>query len=262
MRDALGRHQRALLLGGSSDIGLAILARLVREQGLTDAILAGRDPEAIRDRASEVPDGCRVNVEQFDATDDADQHRRWTGALWDRYRDIDLAIVAFGMLGDQAEAEADPSRAVDIATTNYVGGVSIGLSLADRMARQGHGAILFLSSVAGERTRPSNFVYGSSKAGLDAFAQGLGRRYAVDGLHVMLVRPGFVRSRMTAGMDPAPFAVDPDRVARDVAAGLRRGARTVYSPPVLRGVMSALRHLPEPLFRKVADREAGPRPDA
>ena len=260
MRDALGRYQRALLLGGSSDIGLAIVTRLVREHGVTEVVLAGRDPEGIGERTSELSNRCRVHVERFDATDGADAHRRWTGSLWDRYGDIDIVIVAFGLLGDQAAAEADPTRAVEIATTNYVGGVSIGLTLADRMVRQGHGAIVFLSSVAGERTRPSNFVYGSSKAGLDAFAQGLGRRFAGDGLQVMLVRPGFVRSRMTAGMDPAPFAVDPDRVARDVSGGLRRGARTVYSPPVLRGVMSALRHLPEPLFRKVADREAATPP--
>ena len=254
MRDALGRYQRVLLLGGSSDIGLAIVARLVEDHGATEVVLAGRDPEVIGERAGGLPDRCRVHVEPFDATDGADAHRRWTGSLWDRYGDIDLAVVAFGLLGDQAEAEADPARAVEIASTNYVGGVSVGLSLADRMVRQGHGTILFLSSVAGERTRPENYVYGSSKAGLDAFAQGLGRRFAGDGVQVTLVRPGFVRSRMTAGMDPAPFAVDPDRVARDVSAGLRRGARTVYSPPALRGVMSALRHLPEPLFRKVADR--------
>jgi decaprenylphospho-beta-D-erythro-pentofuranosid-2-ulose 2-reductase len=119
------------------------------------------------------------------------------------------------------------------------------------MSRQGHGTIVVLSSVAGERARRSNFVYGSSKAGLDAFAQGLGDRLHERGVHVMVVRPGFVRTKMTAGLDDVPLSTDPDAVAESIATGLRRSSHTVWSPAPLRAVMAALRHLPRPLFRRL-----------
>src|SRR5918912_3480447 len=114
--------------------------------------------------------------------------------------------------------------------------------LAQRMRTQGHGTIVVLSSVAGERARKSNFVYGASKAGVDAFAQGLGDSLAGTGVHVMVVRPGFVKTKMTAGMSPAPFSTTADAVAEEIVKGLARGSHTVWAPPLLRGVMSVLRH--------------------
>ena len=146
---------------------------------------------------------------------------------------------------------SDPDQAIHLAEVNYVAGVSMGLRVTAKLRRQGHGTLVVLSSVAAERGRASNFVYGSSKAGLDTFAQGLGDALAGTGVRVLVVRPGFVRTRMTAGLAEAPFACDPDDVGRAVARALRSGAQTLWVPAALRPVMSGVRHLPRPIFRRL-----------
>ena len=125
------------------------------------------------------------------------------------------------------------------------------LAISARLRAQGHGTIVALSSVAGERVRKSNFVYGSSKAGVDAFYQGLGDALRGRGVHVMIVRPGFVTTKMTEGLEPAPLSTTPDAVAQAIAQGLERGRDTVWVPPTLRYVMSGLRHLPRSVFRRL-----------
>jgi len=129
--------------------------------------------------------------------------------------------------------------------------VSVTIPLVARLRAQGHGTIVLLSSVAGERVRKANFVYGSSKAGADGFYQGLGDKLAGSGVHVLIVRPGFVHSQMTAGMDPAPMSTTPDAVATAVVAGIARDREIVWVPGPLRAFMSALRHLPRPVFRRL-----------
>jgi decaprenylphospho-beta-D-erythro-pentofuranosid-2-ulose 2-reductase len=166
--------------------------------------------------------------------------------------DLDVVLLAFGVLGDQAEFDRDPGAAAAAATTNYVGAVSSGLAVAGHLRRQGHGTLVVFSSVAGERVRPENFVYGSTKAGLDAFAQGLGDSLVGTGASVLVVRPGFVRTTMTNHLDDGPMATTADAVAADVVAGLRSGAHTVWSPAKLRYVFTVLRHLPRPVWRRVA----------
>jgi decaprenylphospho-beta-D-erythro-pentofuranosid-2-ulose 2-reductase len=160
-------------------------------------------------------------------------------------------LLAFGVLGEQAEQEADPATAVHVARVNYVGAVSAGLHCATRLRRQGHGVLVVLSSVAGERARRANFVYGSTKAGLDAFAQGLGDALHGSGAKVLVVRPGFVRSKMTAGRKEAPMTVTPEDVADAIVDGIRLGRHTVWVPAKLRLVMTVVRHLPRPLFRRL-----------
>jgi decaprenylphospho-beta-D-erythro-pentofuranosid-2-ulose 2-reductase len=249
MRDALGSIRSVLLLGGSSEIGLATAEMLVRQRGATKVVLAGRDRTRMEVGAEGLERaGAEVAFADFDA-EAVDTHEGSVERVWQEHGDIDVTIVAFGVLGDQAVAEKDPSAAVHIATVNYTGAVSVGLHVANRIDRQGHGAMVVLSSVAGERARRANFVYGSSKAGLDAFAQGLGDRLAKGGGHVLVVRPGFVHTRMTEGMDPAPFSTTPEAVAHDIVRALDRRAHTVHSPNVLRWVMTVLRHLPRALFR-------------
>ena len=155
------------------------------------------------------------------------------------------------MLGDQEEAEHDGRAAVDIVEVNYVGSVSVAVPISQRMRTQGHGTIVALSSVAGERARRSNFVYGSSKAGMDAFFQGLGDSLVGTGVKVMIVRPGFVDTKMTEGMHAAPLSTTPEAVADAIVHGLARGRETVWVPSTLRYVMSVLRHVPRPVFRKL-----------
>ena len=144
--------------------------------------------------------------------------------------------------------DADPTKLVCRMST---AAVSVGVPLGQRMAAQGHGAVVVLSSVAGERPRRSNFVYGASKAGTDAFYTGLREALRPDGVRVVVVRPGFVRSAMTQGLDPAPLATDPQTVARLVVEGLAAGRETIWAPPPLRWVMSVLRHVPAPVFRRL-----------
>ncbi|MGO8869997.1 MAG: decaprenylphospho-beta-D-erythro-pentofuranosid-2-ulose 2-reductase [Acidimicrobiales bacterium] len=251
MIDAIGRPQSVLVLGGSSEIAQAIVARLVPARCRT-VVLAGRPgsrlDEAV-DRAR--ADGAEV-VESvvFDATATGD-HLAFADGVFDRFGDIDLVIVAAGVLGDQRHDEEDPVAAAAVFTTNFTGAASALLAVARRMRHQGHGRIVVLSSVAGERARRANFVYGSSKAGLDAFAQGLGDWLVGTGVGVTIVRPGFVVGRMTEGMDPAPFSTTPDAVAAAVVRGIESGADVVYAPPVLRWVFAVMRHLPRAVWRRM-----------
>jgi decaprenylphospho-beta-D-erythro-pentofuranosid-2-ulose 2-reductase len=239
-----------LVLGGTSEIGLATARRLVRERARR-VVLAVRDPARAEPSAGELRAlGAEVEVVAFDALDFA-AHGAFVADVFDRFGDIDVALVAWGVLGDQEELARDHDAAVQAVEVNYTGVVSVSVPLVERMRRQGHGTIVYLSSVAGERARASNFVYGSTKAGMDAFAQGLGDSLSGSGVQVMVVRPGFVRTKMTEGLDPAPLATDPDAVAEAIAGGLRRNAHTVWAPAPLRFVMSALRHVPRPIFRKL-----------
>ncbi|WP_375483607.1 decaprenylphospho-beta-D-erythro-pentofuranosid-2-ulose 2-reductase [uncultured Jatrophihabitans sp.] len=251
MIDGLHAPQSVLLLGGTSDIGLAIVARLADGGRLRRVVLAGRpgrrlDEAAEQVRAHGVDD---VEVVDFDATAPAD-HAEVAAAAFAK-GDIDVTVVAAGVLPDQAAMLADPASSVAVLTANYVGPVSMMLWVAQRLREQGHGVLVVLSSVAGERPRRSNFVYGSTKAGLDAVATGLGDELAGSGASVLVVRPGFVRSRMTAGLAAAPLATDPAAVADAVAAQLGRGTRTVWVPGLLRWVMLGLRVLPRAVFRRL-----------
>jgi decaprenylphospho-beta-D-erythro-pentofuranosid-2-ulose 2-reductase len=248
MKNAVGDVQRALLLGGRSEIGLAIVEALAR-RGLTRVTLgvrSGSDLSVVSERLA----GLGVEVEElsWDAVDTASHGATIASAFTE---DVDLVIFAAGVLGDQAAFDNDPASAADALQVNYVGAVSSLLHAANAFRAQGHGSMVVLSSIAGERVRRANFVYGSSKAGADSFAQGLGDHLEADGIGVMVVRPGFVHSAMTEGLDPAPFATTPDRVAADVVAGLERGSEVVWSPPILRVVGSVFRHLPRAVFRRL-----------
>ncbi|CAM5260012.1 short-chain dehydrogenase [Streptomyces spiroverticillatus] len=249
MKDAFGTPQSLLVLGGTSEIGLATARRLVARRTRT-VWLAGRPSPALDAAAGQLRDlGAEVHTVPFDALDSA-SHEEVLGKVFTE-GDIDMVLIAFGLLGDQARDEAEPMAAVRVAQTNYTGAVSAGLVCANALQSQGHGSLVVLSSVAGERARRANFIYGSSKAGLDAFTQGLGDALHGTGVHVMVVRPGFVRTKMTEGMEEAPLATTPEAVAEAIEAGLRRRAEVVWVPGALRAVMSALRHVPRPLFRRL-----------
>ena len=253
MNDALGSPQSVLLLGGSSEIGLAITRRLVQRRAKT-VILAGRDPEALKPAADDLraAGAETVDVVAFDALA-TDGHDAFVDDVFARHGDIDLVLVAFGILGDQEEAERDTGAALAVLRTNFVGAASVALPAARRLRAQGHGTLVVLSSVAAERARRANFVYGASKAGLDAFCQGLGDSLVGTGVRVVVVRPGFVHTKMTAGRKPAPLSTTPDAVADAVVRGLEKGAETIWAPPPLRFVMSGMRHLPRPLWRRIKE---------
>jgi decaprenylphospho-beta-D-erythro-pentofuranosid-2-ulose 2-reductase len=213
--------------------------------------LAGRDAGELRVAADRLVKAGAYDVRThvFQAADTGDHDRVIRDLFADG--DVDVVLLAFGVLGDQGAMTADPDQAVALGHVNYIATVSLGLRAATALRRQGHGSLVFLSSVAAERGRAANFVYGSSKAGVDTFAQGLGDSLQGTGVHVLVVRPGFVRTRMTAGLAEAPFATTADAVAEAVVDGLARRREVVWVPGVLRAVMSGVRHLPRPLFRRL-----------
>ena len=251
MIDAVGRPQSVLVLGGSSEIAQAIVARLVPARCRT-VVLAGREgPRLAGAVAAAQAAGADVaEAVAFDVTDTAG-HAAFADRVFDRFGDIDLVVVAAGVLGDQEADERDPEAAADVLTTNFAGLASAMLAVTGRLRHQGYGRLVVLSSVAGLRARKANFIYGSSKAGLDAFAQGLGDSLAGTGVDVTIVRPGFVVGRMTEGMDPAPFSTTPDAVAEAVVAGIGSGASVVYVPPLLRWVFLVMRQLPRAVWRRM-----------
>jgi len=250
MKDATGGVQSMLVLGGTSDIAVATARELVKAR-TTRVTLAVRDP-ALVTCADELRalGATTVDTVRFDALD-FPSHESFVEEVFDRHGDVDLVLVAFGTLGDQEHLSQDRAAAVALVETNFTGAVSISVPLVQALRKQGHGTLVYLSSVAAERTRKSSFVYGASKAGLDAFAQGLGDALAGSGVRVMVVRPGFVRTKMTRGLKPAPLSTDADTVARAIAAALRSGAETVWVPAQMRLVMSGLRHLPRAVFRRL-----------
>ena len=251
MKDSVGAIQSVLLLGGTSEIGQAIVRRLVTGRTGIRVVLGSRHPSDCDSFVSElVSTGCAVECVEFDAAR-IENH----GALLDAVAtrgDIDLVVTAWGVLGDsQTALEEDPRAAVPVATINYTGVVSIGLHVARILRRQGHGTIVHLSSVAGERVRRANFVYGSSKAGSDAFMQGLADSLVETAVRVIVVRPGFVRSKMTAGLKAMPLATTPEAVAESVAAALRTSSEMVWVPGLLRWVFVVFRHLPRTVWRRL-----------
>ncbi len=249
MIDAVGNPQTLLLLGGTSEIALATAAAYAEQRPLR-VILAAR-PSTRRDGARERLQAkcCTVDVVDFDARDTA-SHPAAIGQCFAK-GDIDVSVVAFGLLGDQEQAWTDVVAAVALAETNYVGAVSVGVLLAEHLQAQGHGSIVALSTVAAERPRRANFVYGSTKAGMDAFYTGLTEALRPTGVHVGVVRPGFVRSRMTEGMDAAPLATTPEDVAQVILDVVRKKKEQAWAPAPLRAVMSTLRHIPRPIFRRL-----------
>jgi decaprenylphospho-beta-D-erythro-pentofuranosid-2-ulose 2-reductase len=251
--DAVGNPQTILLLGGTSEIGLAICERYLRNAPARIVLAAlpddpGRDAAVAQMRSA----GAKsVEVIDFDAVDTASHPDVIDKAAAGGSRDIDVAIVAFGLLGDAEELWQNQRKAVQIAEINYTAAVSVGVLLAEQMKSQGFGQIIAMSSAAGERVRRSNFVYGSTKAGLDGFYLGLGEALREYGVRVLVIRPGQVRTRMSAHVKEAPLTVDKEYVAELAVTASAKGKDLVWAPGAFRYVMMVLRHIPRPIFRKL-----------
>jgi decaprenylphospho-beta-D-erythro-pentofuranosid-2-ulose 2-reductase len=249
MIDAVGNPQSILLLGGTSEIGLAVVEAFANDRPLR-VVLGGRPSERLDAARTRLEArGCAVETLPFDAealdTHDDVVRKAFAGG------DIDVAVVAFGLLGDNEKAWTDVGTAVQLAQVNYTAAVSVGVALAERMREQGHGAMVAFSSAASERARRSNFVYGSTKAGLDAFYSGLTEALRPYEVSVTVVRPGFVHTRMTEGMKAAPLSTTPEAVAAITVDAVRKRRELVWAPAPMRLVMSVLRHLPRAVFRRL-----------
>jgi short-subunit dehydrogenase len=238
-----------VIFGGRSEIGVELATRLA--QGST-VVLAARGADCLVEQIAAVSAAGAVAVHsiEFDA-DDLHSHGRLVEKLLGEYGSIGTAVLAFGILGDQARAEADPAHAVAIVHTDYVAQIGLLTLLAGSMRDAGRGALVVFSSVAGVRVRRANYVYGSAKAGLDGFASGLSDALHGSGVHLLIVRPGFVIGRMTEGMDPAPLSSTPAQVAEATARALAKGRSTVWVPWALRPLFFCMRLLPRALWRRM-----------
>ncbi len=243
-----------LLLGGRSEIGLDVARRLADNAVV---VLAARRPDdlAAQIETMTTAGAQAVHTVAFDA-DDLASHTPFIESIIAEHGPIGVAIVAFGILGDQQRAETDVAHALQIAHTDYVAQISVLTPLAQVMRAADAGAIIVFSSVAGIRVRQANYVYGSTKAGLDGFASGLADSLHHTGVQVLIARPGFVVGAMTkelmdSGVKPAPMSSTPEQVAAAVVKALHRGRRTVWIPWAIRPAMFGMRLLPQAVWRRI-----------
>ncbi|ORM34747.1 decaprenylphospho-beta-D-erythro-pentofuranosid-2-ulose 2-reductase [Williamsia sp. 1135] len=251
MINAVGVPKSILVLGGSSEIGLAITSEYLKK-GPMRVVLATVPGDPAGDAAVEsIKAAGASTVERIDFDALAPDTHPAVIAQAFAGGDIDVAIVAFGVQGVDEEVWQDQRKAVFTANINYTAAVSVGVLLGEKMREQGHGQIIAMSSVAGERVRRSNFVYGSSKAGLDGFYLGLGEALREYNIRVLVIRPGMVRTRLSAHVKEAPLTVNKEDVAKLAVASADKGRELVWAPGPFRFVMIILRHIPRPIFRKL-----------
>lgn len=238
-----------LILGGRSEIGLEVATRLAKGRTV---ILAARRADTLSAEADTLrhAGATTVHCVDFDA-DETATHQGLLTKINDEHGPIAVAVVAFGILGDQERAEREPDHAVAIVHTDFVAQVSVLTVLANLMRTNGHGELVVFSSVAGVRVRRANYVYGSAKAGLDGFALGLADALHGSGARLLLVRPGFVIGRMTQGMKPAPLSRTAPQVADAVVAGLAKKKTVVWVPPALRLMFIVARLVPAAIWRRM-----------
>ena len=243
--------RRVVVLGGTSEIAHAIIRELNAREP-REVALVGRDPDALARVAEDLAGaGCpRAITLELDARS-LDHHEQVIGEAFDELGGADIVLLAVGVLGERRGLPDDTSAALEVLQVNLVGAGSLLIHSARRLREQGNGTLVVLSSIAGERARAANVVYGASKAGLDSLAQGLGDALHEDGVRVLVVRPGFVHTRMTRGLKQAPLSSTPVEVARVTVNGLDRHSHIVWAPPVLRWIMIAVRLLPRPIFRRL-----------
>jgi decaprenylphospho-beta-D-erythro-pentofuranosid-2-ulose 2-reductase len=249
MRDAFGRIQSVALLGGGSDIGVGAVTRLVHELGVDQVVLAGRNPDRFAPTAASLA-GATTRLVAFDAT----EHSGHAAAFDEIFSgaDIDVVIIAFGKLMPETGVDTDVDAVIDMLETNYVGAVSALLRAAQHLTRQGHGHIVVLSSIAGQRARPDNFLYGSTRAGLDFVARGMLSHLAAAGIRLSIIRPGFVHSKMTTGWKPAPFSVTADHVAEIIVKEIAHpSSPIVWVPPIMRWIAMILKILPASILSRL-----------
>ncbi|WP_409426151.1 SDR family NAD(P)-dependent oxidoreductase [Mycobacterium sp. SMC-11] len=238
-----------VIFGGRSEIGLELAQQLA--QGAT-VVLAARSADRLDAEVATVRNAgaAAVHTKEFDA-DDVSAHGPLVADLIAEHGPIGTAVLAFGVLGDQARAESDAAHAVAVVHTDYVAQISLLTHLAAAMRTAGRGRMVVFSSVAGVRVRRANYVYGSAKAGLDGFANGLADALHGTGVRLLLVRPGFVVGRMTTGMNPAPLASTPRQVAVAATRALRKRRRSVWVPWALRPLFAILRIVPQSVWRQM-----------
>jgi decaprenylphospho-beta-D-erythro-pentofuranosid-2-ulose 2-reductase len=246
------RHEyppkRILVLGATSAIAMAVMRQLVTPSA--HFFVVARSKEKLTAVAQDllVRGALRVDMVVADL-DDTQAHGQMLAVATSQLGTVDLALLAHGVLGDQAAAEQDYFAAEPILVTNFLSAVSLLTWLANYCDSQGRGTLAVISSVAGDRGRKSNYVYGASKAGLDAFLSGLRNRCDRSGVQVLTVKPGFVATPMTAHVPKNRLFATPEQVAHGILKAIRTGKDVVYVPWFWRPIMAIIKAVPERIFK-------------
>lgn len=235
-----------LILGANSDIAKAC-ARQWAASG-EELHLALRKPTVLDNHVEALlQQGVEVHLHQFDAVDPASRASLLSSI--DPFPEVTLCV--FGYLGDEEKAMSDAEERQVILNTNFNAAVEILAPIAEKYKANGKGVIAGISSVAGDRGKGRTLHYGAAKAGFTNYLDGLRNALHGTGVHVFTIKPGFVRTRMTAGMDtPGPLTAAPEQVAKAIIKGIRKRKNNLYTKPIWRFVMWVIRSIPEPIFKK------------
>lgn len=244
---------KVALLGGTKGIGRA-LGRLLAERGHRLCLL-GRNVEELQASANDMQ--VRAGLERPVATAECDLLKPETFApaletADEELEGLDTVIVTAALFGTQEELEHNRDKTRDLVTANFANTVVFCEEARERLLSRGGGTLCVLSSVAGERGRKPVIIYGASKAGLSAYLEGLDHKFRSKGLNTICIKPGFVKTGMTAGLDPPPFAGEPEGVAHDILKAIERGTPVVYTPSMWRWVMLVIRNLPRFVMRRIS----------
>lgn len=242
-----------VIVGATSEIARAVARELAKEGG--QFVVAARDVEDLNLLAADISlrTGAHVTAIPFDVTD-FDQHESFFSRCLAAMGSIEGVVLCQGFMADQQQAADDWSLARQMIDVNYTSAVALGNRFAKHLAPLGRGYICGVSSVAGDRGRQSNYLYGSTKAGFSAYLAGLRNKLYRSGVAVITVKPGFVDTSMTWGLlNPrSPIVATPERVARDIAIGIRKRRNTIYTPWFWQFIMLVIRMLPEWLFKRLS----------
>ncbi len=251
MIDANSMPQSVAVFGGGSEIAGEIV-KLLAEKRCEHVVLCGPNFQSMEPIRSQIQStsSAKVDLVHFDLSQ-IDDIEKVVNNIFSEHGPIDCSIIAGGILGDQSNDESSPIQVAKVATVNYVGPATALTAIRNRYLDQGYGQIIVLSSVAGERVRRSNYIYGASKAALDGFALSLGESLLDKGIYTLVVRPGFVSTKMTEGLKKAPLSQSPVQVAKDVLKAIEEQKELIWTPPAMRYVMAIYRHLPRKIARRV-----------
>lgn len=242
--------ENIIAIGATSTICKHLLAEYVKEKD--NVILLGRSETELKKIAHELrsKNGANaVSIRIFDSNGLSD-HQQLISQIFQSFGHIDTCIVATGSLGDQMEARSSNDRQFKIINSNFVGIISILSGIANHMEERRKGAIVVLSSVAGDRGRQSNYVYGSAKSGMNAYLSGLRNRLHSASICVLTVKLGFTNTRMIEDLPKSKLAVSPDYAAKQIAKAIRARRDVIYVPFFWRYIMLLIKSLPESLFKR------------